>query len=178
MSVPRLRIELLGRQHRRLFASFQNRHRELVDYLRKYALRHAETDHLARTRLAVDTTDDGDRIAGYHSLAATSVDRTLLASVSALAKLPQFPVPAILLARLAVDEGAQGQGVGRYLFEDALARALDIARHIGTRLFVTDAIDSDAIAFYEHLGFESLSDQGFPRRMVLDLRPFLQQQQR
>jgi GNAT superfamily N-acetyltransferase len=173
MSGPHLRIELLERRHRRLLASFQNQHRELVEYLRRYALRHAETDLLALTRLAVDTTDAGDRIAGYHSLAATSVDRTLLASVSALARLPQFPVPAILLARLAVDERAQGQGVGRYLFEDALARSLDIARHIGTRLLVTDAIDADAIAFYEHLGFESLSERGFPRRMVLDLRPFL-----
>jgi GNAT superfamily N-acetyltransferase len=168
-----LRIELLDRRHRRLLMTFQNQHRELTDYLRRYALRHAEADHLAITRLALDTTDTGERIAGYHSLAATSVDRTLLAGESALSRLPKFPVPAILLARLAVDARAQGQGVGRYLFEDALARSLDIARHIGIRLFVTDAIDPSAITFYEHLGFESLSDQGFPRRMVLDLRTFL-----
>jgi GNAT superfamily N-acetyltransferase len=71
---------------------------------------------------------------------------------------------------LAVDERAQGQGVGRYLFEQALGLTLQLAHQgpLGFRLLVTDAIDDDAARFYEHFGLRRLSD-GFPCRMVLDL---------
>jgi GNAT superfamily N-acetyltransferase len=80
----------------------------------------------------------------------------------------------VLLARLTVDGRLQGQGLGRYLFEEALGLTLQLARSgpVAFRLFVTDAIDESAARFYERFGFSPLNDE-FPCRMVLDLKPFL-----
>jgi GNAT superfamily N-acetyltransferase len=168
-----LRIEVLGRQHRALLENFRNQHRSLVDYLRRFALRHAEKDLLARTFLAIDGTAGEERLAGYFTLATASVERSTVDSMESLQRLPGFPIPAVLLARLAVDERVQGQGLGRYLFEEALGLTLQLARSgpVAFRLFVTDAIDEAAAEFYERFGFTRLAEE-FPCRMVLDLKPF------
>jgi GNAT superfamily N-acetyltransferase len=169
-----LRLEPLTRQHRPLLVGFQNRQPSLVEYLRRFALRHAEKDLLARTYLALDEVGGEPRIAGYFSLSAASVERSSVAPVSALDRLPRFPIPAVLLARLAVDERVQGQGLGRYLLEEALGLTLQLARTgpVAFRLLVTDAIDDAAVRFYEHFGLVRLAD-AFPCRMVLDLEPLV-----
>ncbi|MEA3641148.1 MAG: GNAT family N-acetyltransferase [Lamprobacter sp.] len=169
-----LHIEALDRAHRPLLADFQNPHASLVDYLRRYALRHAEKDLLARTYVAIDSGTGAPRLAGYFSLTTVSVERDSLVSLPALERLPRFPIPGILLARLAVDSRVRGQGLGRYLFEEALGLTLQLAQTgpVAFRLLVTDAIDAEAQAFYTHFGCAPLSDE-FPCRMVLDLRPLL-----
>ena len=74
-----------------------------------------------------------------------------------------------------MDSRVQGQGLGRYLFEEALGLTLQLAKAgpVAFRLFVTDAIDADAARFYERRGLVRLSDE-YPCRMVLDLRPILE----
>jgi len=169
-----LRIEVLGRHRRALLEDFRNQHQSLVDYLRRFALRHAEKDHLARTFLAIEGEVGEERLAGYFTLATASVERTAVGSIESLDRLPGFPIPAVLLARLAVDDRVQGQGLGRYLFEEALGLTLQLAGSgpVAFRLFVTDAIDEAAAGFYERFGFSRLSTE-FPCRMVLDLKPLL-----
>ena len=49
-----VRIEALGPGHRPLLTGFQNQHPSLVEYLKRYALRHATKDLLARTFVAID----------------------------------------------------------------------------------------------------------------------------
>lgn len=168
-----LRLEPLNRSHRPLLANFQNPQASLVAYLQRYALRHTEKDLLARTYLALDAGAGAVRIAGYFSLATASVERATIARLPELDRLPRFPIPGLLLARLAVDTRVRGQGLGRYLFEAALGLTLQLAQvgPVGFRLFVTDALDAEAMRFYQHFGLAPLSDD-FPCRMVLDLRPF------
>lgn len=90
----------------------------------------------------------------------------------ALKRLPRFPIPGILLARLEVDQRVQGQGLGRYLFEETLGLTLNLARSgpVTFRLLVTDASDAQAARFYERFGFVRLAEQ-HSCRMVLDLLP-------
>ena len=111
---------------------------------------------------------------GNFSLTTISVERASLASIAALDKLPKFPIPGILLARLAVDKRAQGQGLGRFLFEEALGLTLQLCKEgpLRFRLFVTDAIDEQAASFYERFDLVRLGEE-FPLRMVLDLKPLL-----
>jgi GNAT superfamily N-acetyltransferase len=80
----------------------------------------------------------------------------------------------VLLARLAIDVRVQGQGLGRYLFEEALGLTLQLAQTgpVAFRLFVTDAIDADAVRFYERFGLTPLGDE-YPCRMVLSLTALL-----
>ncbi|MFN7971244.1 MAG: GNAT family N-acetyltransferase [Acidobacteriota bacterium] len=166
-----MRVEVLERRHRTLLKEFRNQHPPLVEYLRRYALRHAEKDQLSRTYLALPP--ENDRIAGYFSLAAASVERLALGALETFEGLPRFPVPGVLLARLAVDERAQGQGVGRFMLEEALGISLHVAAKIAARLLVADAIDNEAARFYERFGFARLST-AYPCRMVLDLKPLLE----
>lgn len=169
-----LRIEVLGRQHRPLLAGFQNQHASLVEYLKRFALRHAEKDLLSKTYVAISAAGDVERVAGYFSLSTVSVERDTVTRVPEIDRLPRFPIPGVLLARLAVDARVQGQGLGRYLFEEALGLTLQLAQTgpVAFRLFVTDAIDAGAAGFYERFGLVRLGSE-FPCRMVLDLQPLL-----
>ena len=173
MATPR--IEVLERKHRPVLKTFRNQARSLVEYLHRYALRHVERGLLARTYLAIDGDGTTERIAGYFSLTTVSVERSSVDDIPGLSKLPHFPIPGVLLARLAVDERLQGQGLGRYLFEEALGLALQLATAgpVAFRLFVTDAIDVQAARFYERFGLHRLSD-AYPARLVLDIKPLIE----
>src|SRR5690349_13124838 len=161
-----VRIEALAPTHRALVSDFENQHQSLVEYLQRYALRHAKKDLLARTFIAIDDTTAGPRLAGYFSLSTVSVERASVERDPALARLPRFPIPGVLLARLAVDARVQGQGLGRHLFEEALGLTLQLAKTgpVAFRLFVTDAIDAHAARFHERRGLVRLSDE-YPCRM-------------
>jgi GNAT superfamily N-acetyltransferase len=126
------------------------------------ALAHPTLDRLRERRNAA--------IVSRIELSDSEVERL----AAALDRLPQFPIPAFLLARLAVDDRVQGQGLGRFLLEEALGLTIDLARTgpVAFRLFVTDAIDGAAMHFYERFGLLRLAD-GYPCRMVLDLKPLV-----
>lgn len=166
------RIVPLTREHRALVRTFRCQHESLNAFLHRFALRHLERDLLSRTYLAID--DDAKQVGGYFSLTTASVDRDQAGRVPALDRLPRFPVPALLLARLAVDGRIQGQGLGRYLFDEALGLTLTLARTgpVRFRLLVTDAVDDQAVQFYEHFGLAAIT-RDLPCRMVLDLRALL-----
>jgi ribosomal protein S18 acetylase RimI-like enzyme len=96
------------------------------------------------------------RIAGYYTLAATSV---LLGELppSTAGKLPRYPsVPAIRMGRLAVDQAFRGQGLGGALLADALERTA--RSEIAAFAFMVDAKNEAAAAFYRHHGFIGLPD--------------------
>jgi GNAT superfamily N-acetyltransferase len=66
--------------------------------------------------------------------------------------LPRYPIPAILLARMAVSEDMQGRGVGRELVGEVATLTLEVARVVAVRALVVDAVDERAASFYEHVG--------------------------
>jgi GNAT superfamily N-acetyltransferase len=85
--------------------------------------------------------------------------------------MPRHPIPAMLLARLAVDESAQGEGVGAMLLADAMQRTLLVAEETGIRLLLVHAVDEGARSFYLHYGFEaSPSDPMNLQLLIKDIR--------
>ena len=70
-------------------------------------------------------------------------------------KLPRYPVPVLRLARLAVDQRAQGQGIGKLLLRCVFDLASKMSHEYGCIGVVVDAKDS-AVSFYEALGFFEL----------------------
>src|SRR5262245_2118738 len=120
----------------------------LNEYLKKYAFPNHQNQS-ARTYVATR----GERVVGSYTLAAGSVRRE--ETTARVAKgLARHPVPIILLARLAVDRGEQGQGLGAALLKDALLRAAQAADLIGCRAVLVHAKDQAAQAFYRRYGFE------------------------
>jgi predicted GNAT family N-acyltransferase len=99
---------------------------------------------------------DEQRIAGYYTLAATSL---LLAELPADLgkKLPRYPsVPAIRMGRLAVDQAFRGQGLGGALLADALVRC--VRSEIAAFALMVDAKHELAAGLYLHHGFIALPD--------------------
>jgi GNAT superfamily N-acetyltransferase len=97
-----------------------------------------------------------EAIAGFYTLAATSVALTDLPA-SSVKKLPRYPlVPAVRMGRLAVSSAHQGLGLGAALLANALQRAA--SADIAAYAFVVDAKDDQAARFYTHHGFTRLPD--------------------
>ena len=90
-------------------------------------------------------------LVGYFALAAGSVEHGQ-ADERSRRGMPRHPIPAVLLARLAVAEAAQGQGFGRVLVGHAASLALQASHLIAVRLLVVDALDQPTAAD-ERLGF-------------------------
>lgn len=122
----------------------------LDGWLRNAAL---TADAMGTARTYVWTDADGT-VVGYFSLCPHEVRRDVLPA--AFAHESPYAVPAILLARLALDVSLQGRGLGTDLVLDALSRAAEAVEIVGGRLIVVDAIDADAARFYEHHGFHAV----------------------
>jgi GNAT superfamily N-acetyltransferase len=108
----------------------------------------ADAASSARTYVIVD--EEEGRAVGYHVLTVASLERDE-ATGRASRGMPRHPIPAMLLARLAVDESTQGEGVGATLLADA---TLLVAEETGIRLFLIHAINEDSRSFYPNYGFE------------------------
>ena len=144
------RIEVLRRQDRKAFASGSH---ELDDYLRT----RAPQDMRRRVASCFVAIDDTNTVAGFYTLAATSLVLDGLSADHAR-RLPRYPViPAVLLGRLAVAKFHQGKRLGGVLVADALLRATP--SEVMAYAMVVDAKDERAARFYAHLGFERLGDQ-------------------
>ncbi|MBK6895336.1 MAG: GNAT family N-acetyltransferase [Alphaproteobacteria bacterium] len=126
----------------------------LDDWLKKYAWQNQAGD-TAKTYIV---EKDG-RVVGYYSLAAASIKVEESTARIARGQPPHRPVPVIKLARLAVDERMQGQGLGKALLKDALLRCIAAADEIAARAVVVDALDDDVRKFYLKYGFESGPDK-------------------
>jgi GNAT superfamily N-acetyltransferase len=124
------------------------KHSSLNEWLRRFAIISQQS---GSTRTFV--VHRAGRGVGYYSLCASSVARE--AASGRVAKYqPAYPIPVILLARLAVDKNEQGQGLGPALLKNALQRALAAAQEIGARPVLVHAIDEEAKRFYRHFDFE------------------------
>ncbi|PTA68990.1 hypothetical protein C8263_04105 [Deinococcus arcticus] len=79
-------------------------------------------------------------------------------------------VPGVLLELIAVDERAQGRGLGRWLVLAAVELARRGAELMGVRFLVLDSLPP-RVPFYERLGFERTKYQpdGKTVFMALDL---------
>ena len=150
MSGAPFQVVPLGADHDR--AAFQCAAEPLNRYLRQQV----SQDVRRRVASCFVALDEGQRIAGYYTLASASL---LLADLppDVGKKLPRYPsVPAVRMGRLAVDAAFQGQGLGAALLADALARAA--RAEIAAYALLVDAKDAQAAAFYRHHGFIALPD--------------------
>jgi GNAT superfamily N-acetyltransferase len=82
-----------------------------------------------------------------------------------------YPVPLIIIARLAIDQCFQQKGFGKALLKDALRRCLQASEIAGLRAVVVNAKDEKAKNFYERFGFEaSVFDEYHLFLLMKDLR--------
>ena len=110
----------------------------------------------ARTTFGVD--EKHVRIASYFTLVSHSIGLSEFDDSSLVGR--RYPLPAILLARFAVDIEYQGQGIGACTLVEALKRVDSLSKDLGFEVLVVDAADANARGFYRRHGFSDLTADG------------------
>lgn len=117
----------------------------LNDYLKKYA-RQNHNKGIARTFVAIPASGSL-KIDGYYTVNSSIIEYESVPD-SYQRKSPAYPIPAVLVGKLAVDNLVKGQGLGRELLVNALMRAVRASQEIGIFAVRVDAIDIQAKEFY------------------------------
>ena len=120
----------------------------LDDWLVHHA-RQSQTSGSAKTYVVTD----GARVVGYYSLTVGQID-TLEAPDRVRKGMGSYPIPVVILARMAVAQPDHGRGIGVGMLQDAIRRTLAIAEQAGVRALLTHPINEEASRFYLRFGFE------------------------
>jgi hypothetical protein len=140
-------------------------HQTLNEYLQRYA-KQGQRAGVVRIYVALD---QDYRILGYYTLSAASLSRDSLPENEAR-RLPRYPVPAVLIGRLATDISARTMGlrIGTTLLIHALAQALQASETIGIQSVIVDS-KPEAVGFYRQFGFLPLQQEN-GLRLFLPIR--------
>jgi GNAT superfamily N-acetyltransferase len=141
-------VEKLSGKHR--VKAFKSGKHSLDLFLKRHALKTQEADSSQTYVL-----HRAGSVIGYYSLTVGAVEHHDNCPPGIAADMPpDYPIPVILLARLAVDQKEQRRGIGKALLKDALLRIADAAEIIGARAVLVHAIDAEAKEFYQRFNFE------------------------
>ena len=141
------------------------------EFLARFAIKHSKSG-LSRTYvLAEVSTNSKKPVAAYYTLAAATVSRT---DIPATQSLPTYPVPVVVLARLAVDNRYQGVGLGTKALVYALRQAVNLSKAgLPTFGLILDVLDRHALGFYRHFEiFEPFTND--PMRLFVSMKTFEQ----
>ena len=123
-------------------------------YLRNYALQNQKKGIV---RNYVTTRADSKVVAAYYSLVYSAIDQTRVPA-KLVKGLGKYDIPVMLLARLAVDHGEQGKGLGKALLKDVILRTIQAAEIAGLKFLLVHAKDEAAANFDQKHGFEPVVD--------------------
>ena len=119
------------------------------EFLSRYAAKNARLGLSATWVLAEEAVATNNRypVAAWFTLASATVHREEIPSEN---RLPGYPVPVILLARLAVSLRHQRQGLGEKTLVSALRRAVRVTdQGLPALGLILDVLDEEALAFYQ-----------------------------
>jgi GNAT superfamily N-acetyltransferase len=131
-------------------SAFHSGDTDLDRFFHRFAAQNQFRHYVGVTYVAVE----GVRILGFATVAPGHVEIEGLPA-AARRTLPRYPLPVLRLARLAVDQSAQGQGLGAQLLRFVLQLAMRMAGDFGCAGVVVDA-KRGAVEFYAKHGFLAL----------------------
>ncbi|MDO9478445.1 MAG: GNAT family N-acetyltransferase [Pseudohongiella sp.] len=156
-------IEVLTKNHcREIFDCGDS---NLNKYLHRYAMQDINR-RINKVFVAVDSAGS-KTICAYYGLCAGTVDVVDL-PILIRQKLPKYPLPVVLLSRLAVDQKHQGKGLGAVMLADALCRVTRASEVIAVYAVIVDATDSQAAGVYKQFGFLPLPSNPLKLFIPLD----------
>lgn len=137
------------------------------EYLSRFASNHQKKRLNATFVLDSDVIiNNKAQIAAYYTLANSAVEKQ---KVPIETSLPNYAIPVILLARLAVSQSYQGQSIGSKALVYALRHAHRISETgLPSLGLVLDVLNEDALKFYQQFEFfKVMSDE--PRRLFVSM---------
>lgn len=129
--------------------------------------RHARQAHASGSaRVFVVTEPASDVVVAYYAWTMASVSPAALPE-RARRGAGRYPQPFALLARLGVDRGHEGRGLGAGLLQDVVARTAALGDEIGCRGLLVHCETDEARSFYRHLVPEFDESPTDPMHLVL-----------
>ena len=128
-------------------SQFRSGDPDLDRFFLKYAGQNQFRHHIGTTYVAVE----GRRVVGFATIAPGQMESESLSPVLGR-RLPNYPLPILRLARLAIDHAHRGLGLGKELLLAVFELALAMSDKYGCVGVVVDA-KPDAVKFYSHFGF-------------------------
>lgn len=149
-------LEPLEKHHDR--AAFSCGNKQLDRYLHSVATQDKKRN-IAIPYVLFDR--ERQKIIGYYTLSMSGINLESLPQ-SIAKKLPKYPLVGVtLIGRLAVDRDYRGYGWGKLLIMDALYRSFGVSQTTGCFAVVVDAIDDEAVRFYQRFEFQTFPDQPY-----------------
>ncbi|MFC2556854.1 MAG: GNAT family N-acetyltransferase [Pauljensenia sp.] len=143
---------------------FQSGNAEIDDWFHRFAW---QNHSVGNARIFITTQEP--KTLGFYALAMGAVERSTLPDALKPRRRPD-PCPILLLARLAVDQRAQGRGIGSALFKDALLRAYKLSNDVGFAALLVHCADDRARSFYLGQSSHFVPCPGTDSHLVLPLR--------
>jgi len=151
-------------------SSFRSGDEQLDLFFRRYAGQNQFRHHIGTTYVAVEN----ETILGFATVTVGHIEIEKLPS-TLRKKLPDYPLPILRLARLAVDRNAQRSGVGELLMRTVFSVAIELREKLGCVGVVIDA-KPGAENYYSRYGFVpleviegALEERPSPKPMFLPL---------
>jgi predicted N-acetyltransferase YhbS len=163
-----IEVRLLGQADDR--SSFRSGDEQLDLFFRRYAGQNQFRHHIGTTYVAVER----ETVLGFATVTVGHVEIENV-PLSLRKKLPDYPLPILRLARLAVDRSARGKGVGEHLMRTVFSVAIELREKLGCAGVVVDA-KPGAERYYARYGFVeleavegALEERPSPKPMFLPL---------
>jgi len=156
------KIDLLTETH--IVSFFDCGDEKRNKFLKEFALQNSKGG-LGRTFVAIKPSEGDSLVYGYYTISSSAVK---FESLPPSRHLPRYPIPAILIGKLATDKTAQKQGLSTALLFNALKRAAIVAEEIGVFLVEIKAFNESAKEIYPKIGFVEMLDE--PMKLYMGLK--------
>lgn len=140
---------------------------EMNQFLARFAAKHMKLGISSTWVLTAESDDSRASVVAYYTLTTGTVSRE---EIPFDKSLPTYPVPVVLLARLAADKRYQGQGIGEKTLITALRKSVELTNSGLPALgAILDVLDADALSFYQRYEiFEPFTDD--PMRLFVSMK--------
>lgn len=149
--MAKLTIEIIDDFSKYDVSKFDCGEASLNTFLKSHLQRQHEGQILKAYFLINDANPN--QVLGYYTLSGSCFERSALPSKTQQKKVPYSNAPSVTLGRLAIDKTIQRQGWGEVLVVHAMKVVHDASKAVGIYGMFVDALNSEAKAFYERLGF-------------------------
>ncbi|MFV1998608.1 MAG: GNAT family N-acetyltransferase [Acidiferrobacterales bacterium] len=116
-------------------------------FLARFAAKHMGLGLSSTWVLAAESDYSKAPVVAYYTLTTRTVSRE---EIPFDKSLPRYPVPVVVLARLAADHRYQGQGIGEKTLITTLRKSVELTNSGLPALgAILDVLDEDALSFYQ-----------------------------